>query len=185
MITFKRTFKYALVREIFIHPRIWPYVSDDGSPAPDDYRVPEDPNVWYVLVLDVGEAGAELLGCWTFHPHNLVCWEVHTCLLPVAWGDTGLEAGRAVIRWVWQNTPCRRIITNVAITNRLALHFARNAGLKEYGLNEKSWLKGGKLIDQVCLGISRPVGMPLFEPQTVVETREQEGEGMCLSQQGG
>jgi hypothetical protein len=29
-------------------------------------------------------------------------------------------------------------------------------GLKQYGVNEASFLKGGKLWDQVLMGISRP-----------------------------
>jgi len=156
------------------HPRIYPYISDDGSPAREDYQPIESDLFWYVVVHDLKAAGPELLGLWMFHPHNVVCWELHTCLLPVAWGDTGLEAMRGVIQWIWQNTPCRRIIGNCPTTNRLALHFAVKAGMKVYGVNEASYLKNGVLSDQVCLGISKPQEQPTGEAETTIDQEKEE-----------
>jgi len=158
MIHFERSFDYNLIREIITHPKIWPHVSDDGSPPPDQYRPIENEQVWYVIVRDIyPDAGSqEILGCWIFHPHNSICWEIHTCLLPNAWGERAHRAGRMVVEWIWEHTACRRIITTVPSCNRLALHFALKAGLKSYGVNEASWLKDGKVWDQVCLGISPP-----------------------------
>ena len=51
---------------------------------------------------------------------------------------------------------------NVPRDNRVAYHFALAAGMNVYGQNECSFLKNGKLHDQICLGISRPADMPLF-----------------------
>ena len=88
------------------------------------------------------------------HPHNAICWEIHTCLLPNAWGERGRRAARLLPEWIWQHTPCRRIITNVPDNNRLALRFALAAGMTEIGVNAASFLKNGKLRDQTLLGIS-------------------------------
>jgi hypothetical protein len=73
--------------------------------------------------------------------------------------------------WIWHNTPCRRLITNVPADNRLAFQFALSAGMEPYGKNEDSFLKGGKLLDQICLGISRPSEMPV-EAQVSGEAKE-------------
>jgi RimJ/RimL family protein N-acetyltransferase len=132
------------------HPQIWPHISDDGSPPAKDWRPPEGEHIWYVTAWD----DDELLGLWMFHPQNAVCWEVHTCLLPTAWGEQAIAAARALPEWIWKHTPCRRIVTNVPSSNRLALRFAIRAGMKIYGVNRESYLKGGKLCDQVCLGLS-------------------------------
>ena len=48
-------------------------------------------------------------------------------------------------------------MTHVPINNRLALRFALEAQMQIYGVNQKSWLKAGKLWDQICLGISAPL----------------------------
>lgn len=157
MITFERSQDYELIRSILTHEKIYPHISDDGSPPREEYRPIESLVVWYVLVWSNTEAPAfrELLGLWMFVPQNAVCWEVHTALLPAAWGPRGQQAARMLPDWIWANTPCRRIVTNVPETNRLALHFAAKAGMKVYGVNQKSWMKDGVLCDQICLGLSK------------------------------
>jgi RimJ/RimL family protein N-acetyltransferase len=98
--------------------------------------------------------GGELLGLWMFTPQNAVCWEIHTCLLPCAWGRRAGEAARRMAEWVWANTPCRRLVTAIPAYNRLALRFAEAAGMRRWGLNERSFLKHGELQDQILLGLS-------------------------------
>lgn len=156
MITFERSEDYELIRQILTHPRLYPHLSDDFSPAPGEYRPQEHPAIWYVIVRDVDEGREELLGLWMFVPTNGVCWEVHTALLPIAWGERGQIASLMLPPWIWEHTHCRRIITNVPSSNRLALHFALKAGMRIFGVNEASFLKHGVLCDQTLLGISRP-----------------------------
>jgi RimJ/RimL family protein N-acetyltransferase len=154
MIHFERSQDYELIRKILTHSRVYDKISDDFSPAREDYYPVEHESVWYVVAKDVHDGGYDLLGLWMFVPQNGICWEVHTALLPVAWGDVGLEAARMLPAWIWEHTPCRRLITNVPSTNRLAFHFALKAGMRIYGVNRASYLKGGKLCDQICLGLS-------------------------------
>ena len=198
MITFERSTDYTQIGDILRHPRIYPHISDDYSPPASEYRPVESEAVWYVIARDVQEAGTELLGLWMLVPQNGVCWEVHTALLPCAWGDIGLEAARALQAWIWAHTPCRRIVTNVPVSNRLALHFAMRAGMRVFGVNEKSYQKDGQLWDQVCLGISeRPsrsnidiekleheddaagVTSPLLAPASPGERPAKRGEALC------
>jgi RimJ/RimL family protein N-acetyltransferase len=172
VIRFERSFDYELIRSILTHVRIWPFISDDGSPPVEEYKPIEHDAIWYVIVRDVHDEGTDLLGLWMFHPQNAVCWEVHTCLLPAAWGERGQFAASLLPAWIWANTPCRRIVTNVPTTNRLALHFAIKAGMKIYGVNEASFLKRGILMDQVCLGITASAEIPAGEAETIAEVQE-------------
>lgn len=153
-ITFERTFDLDLIRTIVTHEKIWPHVADDGAGRPEDYRPVDHPAIWYVLVL----SGHELMGVWIFNPQTSACWEIHTALLPKAWGTLAHRAARFIVPWVWEHTTCRRIVTNVPVYNRLALAFAKGAGMEQYGLNPKSYQKDGKLYDQILLGISKPEG---------------------------
>jgi hypothetical protein len=177
MIHFERSRDYGLIRRILTHSRIYPHISDDCSPPAADYQPVRSEAVWYVVARDRRPGLSDLLGLWMFVPQNGICWEVHTALMPCAWGEVGLEAARMLPAWIWANTPCRRIITNVPSTNRLALHFALNAGMKIYGINEASYLKGGKLCDQLCLGLSPTQETPRREAETArhaIETAKAE-----------
>ena len=168
MTRFERTLDMDVVRNILTHPRIYPHISDDHSPPVDEYDPPRHDSIWYVLAFDE-DAGDELLGLWMFVPQNSVCWEVHTALLPLAWGERGHAAARVLPDWIFAKTSCRRIVTNVPSTNRLALRFAISAGMKIYGVNRESFLKDGILCDQVCLGISPFLEEPVEEAEAAKE----------------
>lgn len=163
MITFERSFDYdGVIRRIMTHPKVYSQITDDFSPACEDFQPIEHEALWYVIVRD----GSELLGLWMFHPQNTICWEVHTALLPSAWGARALQAALELPEWIWEHTPCRRIVTNVPALNRVAYHFALAAQMVEYGRNERSILKHGILQDQICLGISKPLTAADLEMRT-------------------
>src|SRR5690348_5923576 len=130
-VTFERTRDYELVRQIITHRKLYPWVSYDFSPKPEDFQPVQSEVVWYILAK---HSDGTLLGCWILAPQNAVCWEVHTCLLPVAWGSRAQQAARGCIQWVWANSPCLRLVTNVPMYNRLALRFAEAAGLVRFGV---------------------------------------------------
>jgi RimJ/RimL family protein N-acetyltransferase len=161
MLTFERTSDYALVREIATHPKIYDKISDDQSPIREDYRPIESDQVFYVIVKD----SQELLGMWMILPQNGVTAEIHTCLLPNAWGERAHIASILMARWIWEHTHFRRIVTNVPAYNRAALQFAEKAGMVQYGINPRSYMKRGYLFDQFLLGLSRPQEYDLCRPQ--------------------
>jgi RimJ/RimL family protein N-acetyltransferase len=132
------------------HPRIYPHMGDDGCPPAESFQPVEHPSIWYVLAID----GGQLLGLFVLSPQTSVCWEIHTCLLPIAWGKRAQEAFRGVVQWTMRQTGCRRIVTVVPGCNRLAMKFAAAVGLQQYGLNPDSFQKHGRLWDQFLFGIS-------------------------------
>ena len=149
-ITLRRTDDYELIRGVMTHPAVYPHISDDGCPPVEEFRPSESESLWYVVAEDAGE----LLGLWLLVPLNSICWEIHTCLLPCAYGPRGQAAAKEMAAWIWANTPCRRLVTTVPKPNQLALRFAVRAGMQEYGRNPASFLKNGVLHDQVLLGMS-------------------------------
>jgi RimJ/RimL family protein N-acetyltransferase len=155
MITFERTQDLELVREILTDPKVYPHVTDDGSPAAAEFTPIDHPSIWYVLVRDQLCGYDQVLGLFMFVPQGAACWEVHTCLLPIAYGRRAAAAAAGAAEWIFEQTECRRIVTSVPAYNRLALRFARQAGMTQYGVNPNSFLKKGKLHDQVLLGLSK------------------------------
>ncbi len=149
--TVDRTFDYELARSIITDPYIYDHVSDDNSPSAKEFQPVQSELMWYLIVRDE----EEVLGCFLFVPQNSVCFEVHTCILPNALGSRAREAAQMAKEWMFTHSPAERIVTNVPETNILALKFAKAAGLKEYGLNPRSFLKHGLLLDQTMLGVSK------------------------------
>lgn len=109
------------------------------------------PAIWHVVVEDEGQ----VLGLWIVTPQGAACAEIHTCLLPCSYGARASKAVKAAIAWLFENSQFQRLFTNVPDYNRLALRFAKQAGMEVFGVNVRSYLKGGKLYDQILLGLSR------------------------------
>lgn len=148
MVRIERTRDWLYVREVITHHKIWPHVSD-GTGDRSTWQ-PEASEVVYWLV----PYASKPLGVFMVHPHSAVCFEVHTALLPLAYGELAAQAAKALIAWVFENTSCRKLITAVPVYNRLARRFAIHAGMQEEGVNRKSFLRDNEMIDQVMLGIT-------------------------------
>lgn len=145
-----RTTDAAWIKEVMTHPRIWPRISDDHSPAPEDFEPILHEGLYY---LSPEHRGAPV-GVFFFHAHSVVCWEIHTCILPEFWGPPAVLAARAAMLWMVDNTACRKIITHVPDDNPVAHRYARRVGMTDEGVNRASFLKGGSLLDQFFLGIT-------------------------------
>ncbi|MEN6537838.1 MAG: GNAT family protein [Bryobacteraceae bacterium] len=158
---FERSHDMELVRQVMTDPKIWPWICDDSSPALEEFQ-PVDAAAWHYLTVF---EGGKLLGLFLFVPQTGVCWEVHTCLLPGAWGPSAAQSAREAQAWIWEQTPCRRIVTSVPIYNRLALRFALAAGMTQFGRDPASIERGGRLWDRILLGVSKP-------PSRVIEFRQ-------------
>lgn len=141
----------SLVRSVLTHPRVYPHITDDSSPAADEFCPHEHPSIVYLHAQDEGGT----LGVFMLIPLSMVCYQVHTCMLPRAWGAPARECARLGTRWMFDHGPCRRIVTNVPEYNRVAERFARACGMAEYGRNLKSFQKDGVLYDEILLGISK------------------------------
>lgn len=158
MLTFQLLTDETRIRETITHPRIWPWVVDDGTPSRVGFRpVMGNDAIRYVGAFE----GEEYLGLWQFTKRNAVTWEVHTCLLPNGWGSRAVEACQQVAKWFWASVPsAERIVTCIPADNTLALRLATASGMKQWGRNPRAFSRGGKLLDEVWLGLSR------FEEET-------------------
>lgn len=151
MFQYEQTSDEFLVRYILTHEKVYGRASDDFAPPVAEFK-PRMDGVIYVLLKRDGLA----LGLWALMPHSPILFEVHTCLLPHAWGETAIEAVPGFLDWVWKNTTCERLITSIPEFNRAAKRFAERGGMVQYGLNPKAFKKTGTLHNVLMLGLSRP-----------------------------
>ena len=150
MITITRTHDAELIKRMVTHPEVYPYLSDDGSPSRDEWQPVINDAVYYVLAA----RDSSPVGLWMFHPQNSVCYEGHSVVLPEMQGN-GAEIAVMVQVWMFEHTPCQRIIGNAPMCNPRALYYAQKAGMQPFGVNVKSYLKDGVLYDQIVLGVSK------------------------------
>jgi RimJ/RimL family protein N-acetyltransferase len=125
--TFATTTDTALIKATITHPKLYKWLC---RTVPAELFEPPVDSL-YVTVHD----GAEYLGMFVLQPYGADTWEIHTALLPNAWGRS-LPIYREGIAWTWSNTDRTRIIGRIRETNPLAIRLAKRAGLKQIGRQE-------------------------------------------------
>lgn len=145
----ERLFDSQQIKSIISHPEIYPYIIDDGSPSAEDY----DPTPLFECCYFLGVFESEIIGCLFFHPENYITYQVHIAILP-EYRKSSTSAMNKSFKWMFENTNCKKIIANVPITNQSAYALVKRAGMKNEGLNERSFMKNNIIYDQYILGIT-------------------------------
>ena len=138
----------ADTEKIITHPDIYPFVRDDGSVKPEDFSLPD--GVTCLVVYD-----PEPVACSMFYPRNTCTYEIHTQTLPEG-RNKSFEYGRAMLAWIWANIPINKLVATIPADNRKALLYTLKIGFQIEGKCPGSFVRGGKIIDQTHIGISRP-----------------------------
>lgn len=174
MISISRTTDYALVKTIATNPYVYEKSSDDYAPHPSRYQPVEHPEMIYLTV----SMDDVVCGLFALIPHSHIMYEVHTCLLPEILGSgpkrafkPSIEASKLMLEWLWKNTKCQRLITAVPESNKIALRYAKNAGMQAYGCNHRSFMKYGVLEGLWMLGMNRPEVAPEVKGEGVDKFR--------------
>ena len=150
MTTIERTKDTKLIREILNHPSIYEHITDDFPP---DETIPSL-DTEQVLFFKIME-GSDCIGLFMTYPHNMVCWELHVALLPKGRGKKTAGAAQQLFKWLWNNTPCRRIVGEAPAYNPAIKDWALRCGMTVYGVNPKSVLKKSVSHDCILLGVSK------------------------------
>lgn len=137
------------IKLVATNPQVWPFISDDNSNMAN-FEMKDS-----ILYLAASE-GDELLGYFALSVINSICYEIHTVMLPSAWGRV-LKYAKEVLVWVFTNTDCKKVITFVPENNQKALSLAERSGMKREGFLEKSFLKNGELLGQYILGAENSI----------------------------
>jgi RimJ/RimL family protein N-acetyltransferase len=156
--TFEMTEDVALIKSVLGHPAIYyKLLHDDYSPKRELWEpLMGHPSVQYIAVRKAGQ----VIGMFQANLHSAVEVEMHTAFLPGAWGCDVRPAAKAGIEWLWKTYPTiHRIIGRILASNVASLRYAESLGFKQWGVDEKSFMRGGILHDQVCVGMSRPEGI--------------------------
>ena len=137
---------------------IYPYIIDDGCPEnPEDFdasgAIGKD-GIHYIGWFD----GDHLVGLWIFLRWSAAMFQGHVCLLPNFRGKRGIDSSAIAVQWMFDNTPCRKIMALVPEESKAVIGLVRSMGFAREGRLRKSFLKDGRLFDEIVFGYSGKEG---------------------------
>ena len=153
-VAIQRLTDHLYVDAVMKHPDVYPWITDDFNPHPDDFDTEsliENEHLYFVGAF-VDDA---IAGVFMFHPMTMVMYGMHSAVLPKYRGWLSVRMAIGAAKWVFRNTDCLKLITYVPAGNIAALALARRGGMKAEGVITESIMKDGAMIDQTILGITK------------------------------
>lgn len=147
----ERTYDMGLIRGVFTHHDIYDHITDDGALDVTDYEPLDNPALYYLAAL---EDVFTVAGVFLCVPVNCICYEGHAAILPEYRKNTE-DIYRAAFAWMFENTPCQKIVGYTPAYNTAARLVSRRAGMVTEGRSAKSFLKRGVLHDRIIFGIEK------------------------------
>ncbi len=140
-----------LIERTIKHPRVYPRISDDFSEKMEDWKPKIGDDTTYLAMYD----DSTYFGLVVLVEKNPICYEIHSCLLPSAYGAAAVGALAMAIDWAWMNTQCRRLVAGIPEDNSLAYKLAKNVGMSDYGYDPGCTMRHGRILGMRLVGISR------------------------------
>lgn len=141
------------IADVMRGPDMWDSITDDSSVFNLDHlsALIRIPSVYFLVPVINGVR----VGIFFFHPHNSITFEIHSMVKQENRGElTCMGVVEAGI-WMFDNTKCLKIVTQVPEGNIRAKYLARRMGMTMEGVNRKSLMKNGKLLDQTWYGVCK------------------------------
>jgi hypothetical protein len=135
------------VQKIVRHPQVFHFRSLCDGISDENFTPP--PGL-YLLAKD--ETGP--LGIFYLTVQNPILYQVHTAFLPEAWGYKTFHAGKLGIRWLAENTICRKMIALIPSFNDSALAYVERLGGQLEGKIHNGAMKDGLLVPEYVYGVT-------------------------------
>lgn len=149
MITVERTYNKEAIKRIIFDPVIWDCIAEDGQ-AKADFEPDVDSECWLLMSVD-----NEAIALYNIHALNGVTAQIHAHVLPEYRKQHSRETGRIALQYIIDNTDYQKIIAVIPETYDNVIKFTMSFGFVAEGVNRKSIMKNGELIDQWMLGATR------------------------------
>ena len=96
------------------------------------------------------------IGVWNLYPINTVTLNIH-CNILKEFREYGKEASVLILSWFITDCPKQyhKLNAEIPMIYPEVYHHTKNFGFKDEGINRKSIMKNGELVDQWRLGITK------------------------------
>ena len=145
----QRTFNEELIKEVLSDERLWEVSTEDGTPPVAEFWPDIDEKVWVAMIDDDDKVRGFMVGDLVSKAQV----RVHVAIRSEYWGDkANVELGKMALQWyIDQGT--RKIIATIPTEDKQVLRYAQRCGLQREGINKKSFLRNGEMLDQYYLGM--------------------------------
>lgn len=149
----ERCFDTSVLSAIVRHPKVWPFVSDDGSGAREDFELSSEIVLawsWYLVSYRGTPAGFA-----SFEPRNAAVAEFHGAILPEFRGKVGFDLAHASMAAHWRSTKRPKVVAYCPASNRLAQRINVALGFQREGELTDAYLRNGRLENVIVYGMTR------------------------------
>lgn len=144
MIEVRRTYNIDDVNKVMEHPRNVRVIRGD---TPMKAKWPICDSIYYIGAYLTNQ----IIGLFIGFPRSVVMLECHIAMLPEGYRYTD-RAVQKGIDWVRDNTEFKKLVGLTPVYNRLAIKSNERNGFEREGICKQSYLKDGKLYDQIYFG---------------------------------
>jgi len=144
-VTVARTFDVHQLNYIARDESIYPHISNDDSPPPEEFELYNlnTPSNYFLTIKN----NNKLVGFWMLLERSPSIYDVHTCILPEGRGQVASLALPQALKYIFTATPAMLLVTQVPASNPEARKFATWAGFKSIYTSKNSWVKDGAKYD--------------------------------------
>ena len=150
-----RTNNPDLIAKFMTQPKLYERMREDTSPNPASWRPNLLLSTW-LMVYEEHENEVKVVGIFAFVPETELIYRFHPAIAPEFWGKPqSLAAGKLAVNWLWKHTNAKKIVGKVPIIYKDLLKWGQRLGFAREGIQRRSFLRNGELLDQYYMGISK------------------------------
>jgi RimJ/RimL family protein N-acetyltransferase len=146
----ERTFNADLVKRVLTLPEMWRTIAEDGV-EPEDFEPDMNGELWLAIWDDM-----EIIGVFNLHSWTRTNAQIHAHVIPNHRKKYSKKAGGVALRYIYDKYPMiNKINAVIPVIYRNVRNFTEGFGFRLEGVNKLSYTKGGNVIDQWYMGITR------------------------------
>ncbi len=146
------------VRAVFEAPGVREHIWDRAERMP----VPIAPTIYHLLAKEQrfsdGSVEDCMIGALMFVPMNLIAWNPHIAVLQKYRG-CGTELMRAGMEWMYENTPCEKLLAYPPEFNAPMIRVFEKCGFAREGYSPRSFRWHGALCGRLLMGADKPASV--------------------------
>ena len=143
----EETSDITTIKAVLCDPEIYERITSDNAPKAEDWAPPLEGEHYLA-----GYVNGELAAIFNMHPITEICWEGHMQVLKV-YRQHAHDLFAEAIQWAWDNTPALKLVVQIPSIYPEVAKFISHHGFMVEGVNRRSYLKNGVLLDQVYMGL--------------------------------
>lgn len=132
---------------------LWDQVADDNCGTVDTFKLKGFAMVQQAAMIKVLRNNASC-GAFLFVAQEDGVAEIHTLLTPRCRGRLAIEAGKAVVKFAFENMNINKITSRCPNNNRASLYFAMRCGFSITG-KQQDWVKNGQNLGSTHVELNR------------------------------